>query len=651
MEELKPHEEAGAPSRTRVSWGVREIAVHVFSVALAALGIVWAGDFLIDAGLPILTEQVLAAVLAFALAIIFLSFNIQCRKAQSLAWQDAIFAIAGLAGGFYLAWRYPLLAQESFYRPTECTIVGALLVILSAEALRRTAGLSLFIVLMIFFAYALLGHLIPGPLSGRSLPPSGFFGFLGIDNTALLGLPMRVIVSIVIVYVFFGQVLQNAGGSAFFTDLAGAMMGRARGGSAKIAIVASGFFGTISGSAVSNVVSTGVITIPMMKKTGYSAPMAGAIEAVASTGGQIMPPIMGAAAFLMAELLGVQYRDVVIAAIVPALLYYMSVFLQADFEAARTNIQPVPEDQILPLRQVLREGWHFTAPFVVLLFALFQFNASAEKSALYGIVTIALLGLIFSYRGQKLTFRLIYQSLKESGSASVDIVVIGAAAGLILGILDRTGLSFGLTLILVQIGEKNLLLLLTLTAIIGIILGMGMPTTAIYFLLATLAAPPMIKLGVEPMAAHMFVFYFGILSMITPPVALAAFTAAKLASANPMTTAIFSCRFGWPAFIIPFLFVASPTLILQGEPVPIIIACLTAAAGIWIASGGFAGYLMGHLNRLFRLGFVAAGLGLLVPAQAFPGAWVFEIFGAVLAALLITVHKLRQSKVVISNEN
>jgi len=347
----------------------------------------------------------------------------------------------------------------------------------------------------------------------------------------------------------------------------------------------------------------------------------------------------------MAEFLGVQYRDVVIAAIVPALLYYLSVFFQADFEAVRSGIKPVPEDQIKQTAVVVKEGWHFLLPFAVLLTALFAFDASAEKSALYAIAAIAIFGLIFSYQGHKLSPASLYRSLREAGETSVDIVVIGAAAGLILGILDRTGLSFGLTLILVQIGEQNLLVLLVLTAVLGIVLGMGMPTTAIYFLLATLAAPPMIKLGVDPMAAHMFVFYFGILSMITPPVALAAFTAAKLAGAGPMETAVVSCRFGWPAFVIPFLFVTSPTLIMKGDPFMIVLACSKAVAGIWIASGGFAGYLMGPLDRLTQTGFIAAGIGLLIPSQAFTGAWIVELCGGALALALLARQVTQRKRI------
>ncbi len=617
---------------------MRNILLVVLSAGVTILGVIWAGDFSLALGLALLPEQLLATVLALALGVIYLTYDQRSKPQDNPPWYDWLLSALGLGFGLYLAVQYPALSQDAFYRPIETNIVGGVLVVLVAEGLRRTSGMSLFLVLLGFIAYALFGHLVPGKMQGRSLPPDTFFQFLGIDNVAMLGLPMTVITSVVIVFVLFGQLLLQAGGSTFFTDIAAALMGRSRGGSAKIAVVASGLFGSISGSAVSNVVSTGVITIPLMKNSGYRPAVAGAIEAVASTGGQIMPPIMGAAAFLMVELLGTSYQSVVVAALIPSGLYFLSVFVQADLEAAKHGIAPVPEDKIPAARKVMKEGWYFTVPFAVLLYALFEWNVQPEKAALYGLAAIIVLGLIFSYQGMRLTPRSLWDSLIIAGRSSVDIVVIGAAAGIILGILDRTGLSFGLTIILVELGGNSLIALLAMTAVVGIILGMGMPTTAIYFLLATLAAPPIIKLGVDPMAAHMFVLYFGMMSMITPPVALAAFTAAKLADASPMATAVASCRFGFPAFIIPFLFVLAPVLIMKGSPLAIFVAVVTAIAGIWITSGGLTGYLFGHLGMAMRLGMIVAGLGLLLPSQTFAGAWMFEVAGAILAAILLAIQ-------------
>ncbi len=385
-----------------------------------------------------------------------------------------------------------------------------------------------------------------------------------------------------------------------------------------------------------------MLTIPLMRQGGYTRPVAGAIEAVASTGGQIMPPIMGVAAFLMAELLEIEYKEVILAALLPALLYYVAVFLQADLEAGRLRIKPIPKDQIPPGGKVMKEGWYFIVPFAILLVALFSWNSPPEKAALFGALSIVALGMIFSYKGSRLNLGSVMECFKKAGEASADIIIIGAAAGIILGILDATGLAFGLTLILVDVGENNLFLLLFLTAIVSIILGMGMPTTAIYFLLAVLVAPPLVKLGVEPIAAHLFVLYFGLMSMITPPVALAAFVAAKIAETGPMRTAVAACRFGWPAFIVPFLFVIAPNLIMVGSAFDIALTFVTAVAGIWIASAGFTGFFLTHLNAAHRVIYVVGGLALLMPTQAFAGAGWVQLAGLILSGVGLAMELNRR---------
>jgi TRAP transporter 4TM/12TM fusion protein len=592
-------------------------------IALIALG--WAGELPYRLGFALYNEQVLAAIVALSLALAFLGVAARRPKGE-VPWYDGLASGLGLGAGVYTAIRYPILADEFFFRPVETTILGVILILLVVEALRRTTGWSLLSVLLAFMAYGLMGHLVPG---------MELFAYLGIDNTALLGLPLRIISTIVIIFIFMGQLLLRSGGSLFFGDLAAALMGRSRGGSGKIGVFASGLFGSISGSAVANVASTGVITIPLMRKSGYASHISGAFIAVASTGGQMLPPVMGAAAFLMAELLGVPYADIVLAAIVPSLLYYFSVFVQADLEAARQGIGAAEGTEIPLLRQVLREGWYFPMPFVVLVVALFQFNLTAETAGLYAAGSIIFLGLIFSYRGSRLGLMDIWESVKVTGQSSVQIVVIGAAAGMIMGTVDVTGLGFGLTFVLVEFGESSLFLLLLLTAVVCIILGMGMPTTAIYFLLATLAAPPMIQLGIDPMAAHMFVLYLGCMSMITPPVALAAFTAANLAGADPMKTAAASVRLGWPGLVVPFLFVFSPSFLLHGTVLEIVRDVATALIGIWLASAGITGHLMRPLTPFARVGLMVGGMALLIPSQTFDQAWTLEVFGVLLSLFFV----------------
>jgi TRAP transporter 4TM/12TM fusion protein len=417
-------------------------------------------------------------------------------------------------------------------------------------------------------------------------------------------------------------------------------MGRYRGGSMKIAVLASGLFGSISGSAVANVVGTGVVTIPMIKRDGYPAHKAGAIEAVASTGGQLMPPVMGAAAFLMAEFLAVPYSDIVLAALVPALLYYVALFIQADLEAARLGIRRVPQDQIPPGRAVAG-GLHFVLAFAVLIYLLFWERYQPERAALWAALVLIGTAFAFGYRGERPGLRAIGGSLARTGHGILEIILISAASGLVIGVLNITGLSFNLTYLLVQVGGGSVILLLALSAVVCIILGMGLPTLGVYVLLAALVAPALVELGIEPIAAHLYVLYFGMMSMITPPIALAAFAAAAIAKAPAMATGWAAMKFGWSAYVIPFLFVFSPTLILIGAPLDIALALVTAVIGVWLVSSALAGYFAGPLAPAVRLLFAIAGLMALVPAGAFPGAVVSDALGVALGILLMTANVLR----------
>ena len=608
---------------------------------IAALAVAWAADLPRLAGLSSLyTEQMIAVVLGAANALIFLRRPFRRGRARpSAPLADRAIALASLAAGLWLAVRFPVLTEDAFYHPDEVLIIGLVLVPLTIEALRRATGLSLLLVVAVFILYGLYGDIFDGKLQARTMTAAEMVRYVGLDSTAMLGRPIVIGVTIVTVFVLLGRLLLLSGGSDFFTDIAAALMGRSRGGSAKIAVTASAMFGSISGSAVSNVASTGVITIPLMQRGGYSARAAGAIEAVASTGGQLTPPIMGAAAFLMAEFLQMPYQDIVLAAIIPALLFYIALFVHTDLEAARTGVTALEPDRIPSARRVLAGGWFLIVPFAVLIFVLFSLNQPAETAALAACASLAAIALFVGYGARRLTPAAILTAFRDTGYMVVDIVAITAAAGIIIGILDRSGLSFGLGFVLVQFGENSLFLLLLLTAGVSILLGMGMPTTGVYFLLAALAAPPLIALGVEPVAAHMYVLYFGMLSMITPPVAIAAFTAANLSGAGPMATAVSAVRFGWPAYVVPFLFVLSPTLLMQGDAAAILLAAATAALGVAAVTSALAGYALKPLGPAARLAIGLAGLGLLLPPESFAEAgWINLAGGALLAVgLLISV--------------
>ena len=622
------------PADGAAPWPLRYI-VPVLGVLLCLISLDLAAEIHLEFGFALFTEQGLAAIFGLALTIIYLKIPARGKEARTrIPLHDVVLAVISFCVGAYLTVKYPVLQDELFERRGEAFVVGIFVLPLVIEGLRRTTGWSLVIILSLFLLYALFGDLIPGKLSGRAIKPFVLPGSLAIDNVALFGVPMTIICTIVILFIFLGQLLLKSGASEWFTDIATAIMGGSRGGSAKIAVFASGLFGSISGSAVSNVVSTGVITIPLMKRGGYAPKVAGAFEAVASTGGQIMPPIMGAAAFLMAEFLELAYTEVVIAAIIPSALYYFAVFIYADLEAARKNIAPVAAELIPPLLRVLKEGWFYTLPFVVLIYALFSLNRAPETAALWAAGTVVLVNWIFGYKGKRMSLTEIYHSVRDTGSTGVDIVVIGAMAGMIIGVVEMTGLGNGLTIVLVQFGEDNLFGLLAITALICIVLGMGMPTTAIYLLVALLAAPPLIKLGVHPIAAHMYVLYFGIVSLITPPVAVAAFVAANLAGSKPMETAFTAVRIGWTALVVPVIFVISPALIMQGVAIEILLAVLSVTAGVWLGTVAFMAYFTRPLGGLVRIGFVLSAIALLIPANAFPGAGWVEIAGAVLAAIL-----------------
>ena len=597
----------------------------------------WAIELWLSLGFEWFDEQAMATCLGLTLAIIFIRYPFGGgRDRATLPWYDVVIASVGLITCLYLAYIYGDIELNPYAMRPTMFVIGLILIPMIWESLRRTTGWSLTLVFSFFVAYSFIGHLMPGMLEGREQKYMALIAELGVTNVAILGLPMKIIVLTVVLFIWMGQLLLHTGASEWFTDVAAALMGRSRGGSAKIAVVASGLFGSISGSAVSNVASTGVITIPLMRQAGYDAKTAGAIEAVASTGGQIMPPIMGAAAFLMAELLELEYTEVILAALVPSALYYLAVFVQADLEAAKKGIAPLPKERIPPFVRVMKEGWFFIIPYAVLIYTLFTLNLPPQESAFWAAICVAIVSVIFGYKGHRINLSQAWDSIANCGRQSAEIIVIGAMAGIIIAILDRTGLGQALTLILASVGEDSLFLLLILTALVSILLGMGMPTSAIYLLLATMIAPSLIKLGINPIAAHMFVLYFGLMSMITPPVAIAAFAAASLSGAKPMETGVTAVRLGWIAYVIPFVFVLSPSLLGQGPLVDIVTATVTAVIGVWIGSCGLIGYLFGPLGMVSRLMFFAAGILLLLPADALPNGLAINGAGLVIAILLVS---------------
>ncbi len=614
-----------------------DFVVTFLAVALPCVAILRALDVDRMLGLILYTEQYLGIMLCLALPLTYLAVPAGKgpKGKRNVPWYDGLAALAAFLASAYVTVRFPVLAELTTVRPTDGIVVGVIMLCLLTEGLRRTVGLVLPIVVAGFFVLALVGHLIPGILQGSEVSLEKLVYYLAWDSSGVLGIPMRIVTSIVVAFVLFGQVLFKSGGSAFFTDLATVLMGRFRGGPAKISVFASCLFGSISGSTVSNIVTTGVITIPLMKRGGYQPHLAGAIEAVASTGGQLMPPVMGAAAFLMAEFLSVPYTDVVLAALIPSILYYVALFMEADLEAARSGLTRIDASQIPPAGPVLKSGWFFPLPFAVLIFALFWWNDLPEKAALRAVAVIVLCAVVLGYKGKRMKPADFLDALRSTGLGVLEIIMIGAAAGMVIGMLYLSGLSFGLTLALTQIAGGNMILLLVMTAVVCIILGMGMPTIGVYVLLATMVAPALVEFGIEPMSAHMFIMYFGMMSMITPPVAIGAFAAATLSGSDPMRTGFAATRFGWLAFVIPFMFVASPTLLMRGSPFLILFNLATALIGTCLISMAVVGFFLRRLGLLERVVFAATGLALLSPSTGLRISITLNLIGLAMAIFLV----------------
>ena len=613
--------------------------------ALTSSAVVWAADLPSRLGFAFYTEQFLAVVLGLSLALVFITqrdtddFDPDGRLRHGPPVLDWAFSCLGLGLCLWVAIAYPSLLARAMLLPWDGLVIAAILFLLILEGLRRAVGWTLVIVVLVICGYGLVGHLVPGALQTREVAPERLIVYLGFDPNGLLGLTLMVASTVVIAFVFFGQLLLKSGGADFFNDIALASMGRRRGGSAKISIVASGLFGSISGVVVSNIVATGVVTIRLMTQSGFKRHTAAAIEAVASTGGQIVPPVMGAVAFLMADILQKPYAEIVVAAVIPAFLYYVAVFAQADLQAARDEIAPVDPAIIPNAGKVISAGWPFALPFAAIVIALFSFNQRPETAALWGAGAALLVGLIRGYGGKRMTFGDLAGAMINTGRAIVDIIMIAAAAGFIIGTLNVTGLGFGLTFTLVGLGKDSLLLLLLVSAAVCLVLGMGMPTVGVYLLLAVLVAPSLIQSGVEPIAAHLFIFYLGMMSMVTPPVGIGAFFAASIAGARPMQTAFTAMRFGWTAYIIPFLFVFSPALIFKGTWSEILFAVAAASLGVFALSAGFVGYLGGKAGLVVRIAAACSGILLLLNPQI-AGPWSLWL-NATGACVLIILFALQ----------
>ncbi len=600
-------------------------------------------------GKTLFNQQYLAIFWALVSAIVFLKIPASRKKGDEQDCNPELydFILAGLAMivGFYVAFFYPeLLFTIGLPSPLK-VVLGALAVLLIFEAVRRLAGWPIIVIIIMFILYARFGYLFSGMLEIKPSSWSRLITMLYLGDDFFLGTPLRVTALIVFPFILFGQVLIHTGGGNFLMQLSQACMGRYRGGPAKVAVLASSFFGSISGSAVANVASTGMITIPMMKKTGFRPEFAGAVESVASTGGIILPPIMGAVAFVMADFLGVSYATVVIAALVPALLYYLGLYLQIDFRAARRGLNGRLREELPDIKQTIMEGWHFFIPILFLVYFLFFLRMSPQIAAFYSTLCLFIVAIFKKEIRKILSWKLINDILQSTSRAVFEVTVICAAAGLVVGLISYTGLGFSLSFFLTKAAGGNLLVLGIFSAITSLILGMGMPSVACYILLAVLVAPAMCELGVEPLAAHLFILYYGILSFITPPVALAVYAASSIAGAPAMRIAFSACKLAIAGFIVPFIFIYNSHLLMIGTPVEVVKAIFDGVLAIVMLAASIEGYLLRKLHWLERIIFLVGAIAMFAPG------WFSSTLGLIIAfSMFITQLIASRKKVCVGQE-
>ena len=629
IDEEKIEELSGA-RKWRQLTGVPLVIKNFLLTTITLLCAAWSLELQHYFGIPIFKEQFLAFIFGLSMAAIFMGLKpVKSVGNNTIPWYDWLIAAVALATGLFVAIGYREMVQTIGDLTPARVIFAFAEVLIVFEATRRATGWTLVALGAVFIGYSALSHLAPGILNVPSTDPARIATYLYLDNNALLGIPLDVTTSIIVAFILFGRMLFAANGDKFLNDFALSAMGKYRGGPAKVAVLASSLFGTISGSAVSNVVMDGPITIPMMRRAGYNGPTAAAIEAVASTGGQIMPPVMGIVAFLMIDILQISYGEVILAAMIPAVLYYVALFVQVDLEAAKQKLYGIDTSHLPPASNVLKRGWVFIIPIFLLVWTLIAEHWQPGKSAMLAVGAT----LVISYFSKETrpTFDKLWIGIRETGQTVLELIIITALAGMIIGSIQISTLGFNFSLLLTQIAGNSSLILLLMTAFICIILGMGMPSGVIYLMLALLIGPAIAQAGIPKLSAHLFIFYFGMLSMITPPICIAVFAACAVAGTDFWPTGWAAVRLGIAAYVVPFAFVYQPELVYNGSLVAIALVTLKASVGVVILAVGMAGYMFRPLAVAPRIAVALAGIVILVIPYNL--AYGVPILGA---ALIIT---------------
>lgn len=577
-----------------------------------------------------------AAVLGLSFLVIFLQYPILKKtnnpvlRVLNYVWT----ALAVFIGGYVFFGFESLVTRIGAPNKLDL-ILGGIIIIMVLDATRRAIGWPLPIVATLFLLYTYFGDMIPGLFGHRGYSLVRIINQMFMTTEGVFGVPLGVVVTIVFLFVLFGSFLEKSGAGAFFINFAVSIAGRARGGPAKIAVVGSGLMGMISGSSIANVASVGSLTIPLMKKVGYRPEFAAAVEAAASTGGQIMPPIMGAGAFIMSEFTQTPYMVIIGAAAIPALMYYFSLFMNVHFEALRTGMKGLPEEDIPKMKEVFKIGWIYVLPIAALITTLMM-GFSPSRAAFIGIGLLIVVSMLRA--STRMKPRDYFDALRDAGQGAVSVAAACASAGIIVGSVSMTGLGIKFSSLIGTMAGGKELIALILTALAGVILGMALPTTANYIVQASVAAPALVALGIPMLTAHMFVFYFGVFADITPPVALAAYTAAGIAKADPMKTGLIASKNVMVAYLIPFLFVFFPALMANAPILDILLTTGAALLGVVAMSAAWSNFFVIKCNPFERLLLIVSAVLLVYPE------YVTSATGLALLAVLYFRQRMSDKK-------
>jgi TRAP transporter 4TM/12TM fusion protein len=598
-----PHAGAAAPERMVEELEARRLsgfALVIFcSITLLAVAVTLNQllNLQLFAGVVFIESRYIYLLSALLLPLVFLVYSADLRaQTASVPWYDWLLAGASAAALGWYAWHAQRAVQSGweYSAPTDAVAVAAVACVLISEGMRRTSGLLMMAICVVVGLYPLIADKLPSPFSGHGKTLAETIAFHIASSESAFGIPMRAFAEIVVGYLVFGVALNFTGGGKFFNDLAFALVGRMRGGAAQVGVISSALQGSISGSVISNVITSGVVTIPAMKRTGFRADYAGGVEAVASTGAVLMPPVMGSTAFIMASFLGKSYGEIALAAVVPGLLFYLALMVQIDAYAARLNLSGMKREELPRLGPVIRDGWYFIPVFVALVF--FMVQEQQEAMAPY-YATALLLAINQVLPQHRMRWKQFFEFVAATGRSLVELATLLLGVGFLIGAMLMTGLAGTLANDLVYLAGNAPLVLLVMGAITSFVFGLGLTVTACYIFLAIVLAPPLVKAGLDPLAVHMFVLYWGMVSFITPPVALAAFAAAPIAKASQMKIGIQAMRLGTAIYVVPFCFALNPALLLRGDFATVTASITFAALGIGLAAAALQGYVI-RLGRI-----------------------------------------------------